>query len=776
MKTYSSFSKSLLLACVLLFLFAFKQKAAAQTSESAWQVHTSLREVVDMALSSDAAWVATKGGIYKYLFSSGEIKRYTTLEGLQSILPKAIAYDTKRKSIWVGYEDGVLDRLDVEKGSVESYRDIARAAQFTSKAIGRIVVQGDSVFVTTEFGLVVFDPIKNEVRDSYTQFGTSVNNKVYDVFVDTIPNGQKGFWVAIDDGVAYAPLKSPNLREPSAWTVDSSIPAGRSIGKLGGSIIVGTTLDGYSLSGGKWVRQGFFNGEVKRIQTTKTQVCITTPFWFVKLNNVGARVQVSSTNYVSMKSALIADDGSVWVGDGITGLAQFTGVPDNGVQTINPVKKIVPNGPEHNLFSALMMDTKGNLWGTAAGDLKGGMYQYDPSGIWTTVNNVNTPELANKFGFERIHADTKGNLWAGASRAGVGLIQRTSDNKFVIFDDKNSTLKNVPGYPGDIRIGGIASEKDGTLWVTNLLTVPRLHVRTTDGKWTSFNDFTDASTGSVFGDFSKIFVDSFGQKWVMLTNEGGLMVLNTKGTPANQADDKVRWWNTVGTKDTGLPSGQVRAVAEDRKGGVWVGTNRGLTIFVFGSLASDATTQPNWPRFEGKLVLRDLYINDMAIDPANRMWIASNEGVWLINAETYEQLEHFTTQNSPLFSDNVSAVTVDSQTGRVYFATDDGLLSYQGNAVVAKTEVQTLSVYPNPAIGTATSMPQIYIDGLIDNTTIRVLNVSGLMLAQFDARGGRTVWDGKDTNGNLVPSGVYVIVALGKDGEERAFGKIAIVR
>jgi hypothetical protein len=50
------------------------------------------------------------------------------------------------------------------------------------------------------------------------------------------------------------------------------------------------------------------------------------------------------------------------------------------------------------------------------------------------------------------------------------------------------------------------------------------------------------------------------------------------------------------------------------------------------------------------------------------------------------------------------------------------------------------------------------------------------VVAQFPTRGGRVRWDGRDRNSELVPSGVYLIVAVGKNGEGIAYGKVAIIR
>ncbi|HCR48668.1 MAG TPA: hypothetical protein DIW24_03500 [Bacteroidetes bacterium] len=299
-------------------------------------------------------------------------------------------------------------------------------------------------------------------------------------------------------------------------------------------------------------------------------------------------------------------------------------------------------------------------------------------------------------------------------------------------------------------------------------------MRTPNGQWAGLNEFYDQSGQRIEGDFTRVFVDSFGKKWVILFYEGGLMVLDTKNTPTNTADDKIRHWTGKRSDGKGLPSAQVRAICEDRKGGIWIGTTRGLTVFVFGNLATDS--DPNWPSRDGAYVLREVFVNDMAVDAANRLWIATTEGVWVMNAETYEVLYHYTKENSPLFTNNISALTIDDNSGRIYFATDLGVLSMQSDAAKPQTILSELRIHPLLAKAEGGVLPNIYIENLTDENEIRILSTAGTHITKFNGFGGRAVWNGRDEAGNLVPSGIYFIVARNNNSGERAIGKVAIVR
>ena len=279
-------------------------------------------------------------------------------------------------------------------------------------------------------------------------------------------------------------------------------------------------------------------------------------------------------------------------------------------------------------------------------------------------------------------------------------------------------------------------------------------------------------------------IDSFGYKWLatdpaVTSGSSGLIVLDTAGTPFDDSDDRAVYVPNVGSVGTGLPNAEVNAIVEDLSGRVWIGTRRGLaTVFSPGSIFSgDPASQIVWTRdAEGDdFFLRDLFIYDLAVDPADRKWIASSAGAWLLNAEGNEVIANFTPENSPLPANEVLSVDIDEVTGTVYFALQGGVYSYRGGAIQPVREAENLFVYPNPVRADGGALPAVTITGLVDNADVRVLTVDGQVVAAFATRGGSVSWDGRDQRtGAFVPSGVYIVAADGEGGT--AHGKIAVIR
>ncbi|MBT6581634.1 MAG: regulator, partial [Bacteroidetes Order II. Incertae sedis bacterium] len=142
----------------------------------------------------------------------------------------------------------------------------------------------------------------------------------------------------------------------------------------------------------------------------------------------------------------------------------------------------------------------------------------------------------------------------------------------------------------------------------------------------------------------------------------------------------------------------------------------------------------------------------------------------------YASVLHFTVDNSPIFSDEILSIAVDGNTGRVYFSTDRGLVSFISDAVNPSASTDDLIVFPNPLRLSDGETPQVFIDGLVSSTTIRIVSPNGSLVRRLQGRGGMMRWDGKDENGRLVSSGVYLIIAVGDNDEGTAYGKVAVIR
>ena len=768
---------------VLIPVCMVQAQAPAQT----WVAHTSARAITDVSVSGPVLWAASLGGIFSYDNTTGEITRYTAAEGLHTVEAQAIAYDRQMSAVWVGYSDGVIDRLNLENGEVRTFFDIQRSERFPDKNIHRLRLHGDSLFVATAFGLVVFDTIRDEVRDTYSRLGilpaaTAVN----DFVVSPLPDGRLGLILGTEAGVAWAPFSAPSLQDPASWTVEyinSLTQQVRSIHVHKGVIYVGSDFNILRRRArGGYVILTETPEPVHSFASLGDRLLATARFRLYEVSAVAA-TQIFG-GYQDLQRVAAVTGSEFWLGDHELGISLYRWPYGPGTPNLI-TGSIFPDGPFDSPFGDLQTDAAGNLWAAAVPSLPmAGFYRMRPTGEWTNFTTRFVDELHRLGSFWAVHVTGDGT-WA-ASRGG-GLAHVDAADKVTVYNSSNSTLLPAAGTSDYIIVHGVASESDGSVWVTNTIAPRPLHVRSPDGQWTSLPPPLCQNTGPPTA-LGPILVDSNGNKWIILQNPGnlnltrGLIVLDTKNTPADPSDDDCQFYNETALNGTGLPGSQITSITEDLTGRIWVSTDGGPAYFHTSSVAaSDPTLRAAWPIWGdpalGSYALRGLQVNDIAVDPSNRLWMATDDGAYLIQeGDGYELIRHFRVDNSPLFSNVVQTIAVDAGTGRVFIGTDKGLLSYQGDALRPVETAQDLFIYPNPAHIASDASPDIYIEGLVAETELTILTVNGALINRFNTRGGRVRWDARDSNGHLVPSGMYLVVASGKNGEGVAYGKIAVIR
>jgi hypothetical protein len=233
----------------------------------------------------------------------------------------------------------------------------------------------------------------------------------------------------------------------------------------------------------------------------------------------------------------------------------------------------------------------------------------------------------------------------------------------------------------------------------------------------------------------------------------------------------------MGVTQGNLPSNTVICVTRDENGDMWVGTDLGLCIF--------SNTQNLFEKeFDARqLVIKTGLVNSIflgtepvyciRVDAANRKWIGTRNGVWLVSPDGYTVIRHFTKDNSPLLSDLVYDIGFDHETGEVFFATEKGLISYMGTATDGGDTHGNVVVYPNPVRPGYQGL--IAIRGLVKDANVKITDVAGNLVYETKANGGFATWDGNSFTGKRAATGVYIIYSSNAEGTEAWVGKILFI-
>jgi ligand-binding sensor domain-containing protein len=223
-------------------------------------------------------------------------------------------------------------------------------------------------------------------------------------------------------------------------------------------------------------------------------------------------------------------------------------------------------------------------------------------------------------------------------------------------------------------------------------------------------------------------------------------------------------------------------IVEDLEGNLWLGTKYGPFMLEKENVLTKDTylTQVKVPRNDGTnyadYLLSGANISCIAIDGGNRKWFGTyGAGVYLISADNMTQLQHFTTENSPLLSDNIEAITINPSTGEVFFGTENGLCSYMGDATQAQVSMvkDNVYAYPNPVVKDYDGL--ITVVGLSFNADVKIITTNGQLVAEGRSNGGTFTWNGRDRQGRRVASGIYMVVTATSDGSKGTVCKIAVI-
>jgi ligand-binding sensor domain-containing protein len=372
--------------------------------------------------------------------------------------------------------------------------------------------------------------------------------------------------------------------------------------------------------------------------------------------------------------------------------------------------------------------------------------------------------------------ETDGTLYAGSFSTGLFILK--ADGSYQTLKT-NSILDRSTPNPGWWQVFGLALDHENNLWMTLFGSEHQLYVRVkSSGNWYKFS--IPFRTGSYPYAAGNMVVDDYDQIWYICPGPdlgGGAMVYNYNGTPEDPSDDKAVSLH-IGSGAGNLPSDRTLCIAKDKNGDIWIGTTDGIGIISCASTIMQTQCDGSIPivqydNYAGYL-FKGENVRSIAVDGANRKWVGTDNGVWLLSPDANQIVSRFTQDNSPLPSNLIQKIAVDPVTGDVYIGTQQGMVSYHGTATDGGTSNSNVITYPNPVPGNYNGT--VAIKGLVANGDVRITDITGQLVYRTTALGGQAVWNGKDYTGHRPEAGVYLIFVTNKDGSQTFAGKMVLTQ
>ena len=771
---------------LFVFLIFSTSLISAQVDYSdSWEDFFSYNNVKDFIKSENILYALSDNAIFTYDFTTQEINKLSSVQGLSGETTSAIHYSTQSDRLVIGYKNGLVEVVDSD-GSITISADILNFNQTGEKSINDIFEYQGKLYLATSFAIIEYDIDQLEFGDTFFIGNNSTDIKINEIIVlnDFI-------YAATERGIYKADINNANLIDFNNWNLISSVNNNYSNIIIFNSKIY-TTLN-------KKLFEVTETNEIVLIEDYTSSI--------VSLKGSSTNLSVvlnSSVNIYSTNFDLVLQNNADINSDYILNTAfaennqlflatkQF-GILSSLISDDIIFQEIHPEGPVSNdVFSVSAQSNE--LWivyggfGPTYGPIqrKLGFTHFNGESWFTAMNDpLNSfPDLVDvaldPTDKNKVFISGFGDTQSINTYNTGGLFEVQNNEITNFYNNLNSPLADIVENIANrvtIRVSGSVFDTQGNLWVANIGVSNELK-KFSNGSWTEF-DISAGKPENSFG-LSDIVIDINNTVWIG-TRDDGIIAFNENG-------NRIRGLINTPTQGS-LPNRKVESIAVDKDNRIWIGTISGLVVFSNASGVFDADVVDAQPViFEedgiAKKLLGDQYISTIAVDGANNKWFGTSDGgVTYTNPNGQTTIANFSKENSPLPSDRITKISVDKESGKVFFATDKGIVAYNSNVAPFGEILGEVYAYPNPVRKFHNT---VTIDGrngtnLPKGTNVKILDIAGNLVYETNViegqelQGGKVIWDKKNLAGNNVASGIYILLLANEDASETSSTKIAII-
>jgi hypothetical protein len=733
---------------IYIFLFIGLASKAQNIPLNHWRSHMPFSDGLKVVEVGQKIFCATNTGLFYLDKSDNSMHTLSKVDGLSDVFTKTLTYDAIHDLLFIVYQDGDLDML--HHGKIINKND------FLNKniSINSIYTNGALAYVCTNA------PLEDAIYEM------RLDNPDYELGERYNCNSPRGvnrvtvlgryLYACSDSGVKRTPLATVNKRDPSQWQHISNDSCSNVV-SFGGKVIASFAkgvLRFYDTISNTWTTlhytglkhvQSMETGNGKLVVATNDSIFLYNP-----------DLSVNSSRSVQQNDVILDNNGILWVAKNIYAMVSINQSGRNDFYR--------PSGRPDLLSGNNAFGYHNEVWISGGVITGAGAPSYTYTGFtmfdgesWHNYNPGLHP-AGDYFGLAK---DTVTNhLWLGSLDSGVVDFDPVTKNSMVYYyGNTNNTL------PKPTLGAGITFDKNDNLWCSMYLASKQLARKKPDGTWTVFK-------AGAQQEVNKILADDYGYIWMIDSrSSSGVNIFDP-------ATGNLKNLSSI-SGSGGLPSGNVNCIAKDKSGQIWLGTTAGACLYsdpslLFGNRTYDVQRPYiNSGQFQGYLLAAQ-NVTAIAVDGANRKWFGTSNGVYLTNPEGDKLLMNFNTANSPLVSNQITAIAINGVTGEVFFVTDKGIVSYRGTATDGGEHNQDVYAYPNPV------KPGYYgpiaIKGLVNDANVKITDITGQLVYETTALGGQAIWNGNNFSGQRANSGVYMVFITNTDGTETMITKIMIIR
>jgi hypothetical protein len=781
---------------IITFLLAFVPSSWSQNYDTSWVGHFSYLDIKEVVYGGTKFYAASENSIFSFDSLTNELSTITTINGLSGELISTIYYSNQYELLLIGYENGLIEVYKESDQELLKVVDVINKVTIPSsqKKINNFNEVGEVVYIATDYGISVYNLNNLEFGDTYY---IGANGAQVIVNQTTVLNGQIYAACGSSTGIKTASLSNPNLIDFQFWTTLTN-------GNFTNVVAFGTqlyTVDTsnriYEIVGANLNALLVYPQTIAELKVSDQHLLVTTPS---KVYQYAAGFNETDTYITSLEfetvfTGALTIDNVIYIGTTDFGVLRSKAISPPQYEEIHPIGPLL-----NNVFS--LEYGYNSLWVTyGAYSIFFNPYPLRKRGIsrlynteWnnTKYDSIQESTQTEVYDLNKISINPLDPTQVFISSFHSGLLSVKTEDSIELLNPANSGLES-PLYSSDptyvtIRISGSSFDNDANLWVLNSkVQSPLKKFNPSTNQWTSY-DFTPIipeAIGDELG-FSDIVIGSDGTKWIG-GYRSGLIGFNEDGMLLKNINDK---------DVANLPSASVKSLALDKNNVLWIGTYNGLRVlYNTSNFFNDDTV-----RTEAIIILEDglpqellaqQFISDIIVDGSNNKWISTADaGVFYVSSDGQKTIHHFTKENSPLPSNAISNMALDSENGIIYFGTTRGLVAFKTGGSSTTESLKDVYVYPNPVRpGFNMAEDKIKIKNISENVNIKITDIEGNLVAEAQSNinlryknynleidGGTAYWNGKNLANNTVASGVYLVLFSDFDTFETKVSKIMIIR
>ncbi len=788
---------------ILILLLGISVSGYSQEFSSLWQSHYSYNHIVDVVNGENKIYAAAENAVFEYDVLTNEIKTITTVDGLSGDQITTVYYSVAYQYLLIGYETGLIELYSKTDESVFSVVDIIEKQNITpaNKRINHFYENEGFIYISTNFGISIYDLERLEFDDTYFIGNGGTQIIVRQV---SILNGEIFAACRNNNGIKKADLGNPNLIDFAQWetiiggfydtinTLNNKIYAVRSNREL-------YEIDGSSVNFLLILPELPLDSDV--IDSSLIFPTANSVYIYDENIQLINSFQPTAGFETTITSATLLDD-FVYIGTNTFGILRSQ-ISDSSMYV-----EIKPNGPSENNIFRLDATTE-TVWATYGEyDAALNPFPLTSKGISYYKNDVwQSIPFDSLFATRELNEITP-NIFnpnqVFISSFHEGILELNNFEPIITLNDTNSGLESLvsPTNPNafGIRVSATEFDRNGLLWSLSSRVDSALKSydpSTNNWQGYSFSSLINDALNDELG-FFDMEIDNNGTKWIG-SYSNGLLAYNE-----SIANNPLRNINSEGQGVNAFS--RFTALALDNRNQLWIGTTQGLRVlFNTGGFYDD----PN-PILRAIIILEDgipkellddQSITDIKVDGSNNKWIGTGDaGIFYFSSDGQNTIYHFTKDNSPLPSNTINDISIDSNNGTVYIATNKGLLAFRSGGSAPVDTLEKAFVYPNPVRPEYNILgfndlndvnKGVKVSGLTERVNIKITDIEGNLVAEaqsninlrssnanynFAIDGGTAIWNGKNLGNSVVRTGVYLVMISDLDSFETKVIKVLIVR